>query len=334
MDPLSQGVLGAVAAQAISPRGSSRHRHFGKVTAMGWVAGMAPDLDVLIRSSSDPLLYLEYHRQFTHSLAFIPFGSAIVALLFWFLFRSKMSFWTCYAACFAGYATHGFLDACTTYGTQLLWPFSDARVAWNIISIIDPIFTLPLLVLVIWSAWRKSPKVAWFAVAFLSVYFVLGVIQRDRAESFAREIIASRGHTPTRLEAKPSFANILVWKVVYEWDNVFYVDAARMGWKPLFFIGESAPRLDVKRDFPDLDLNSIQVSDIERFRWFSNDYLAVDPEQKDFVIDVRYSMVPNEVKPLWGIRLNPASSDRHVSFEMSRDTSDAARAKFWRMLFP
>ena len=44
-----------------------------------------------------------------------------------------------------GYGTNGLLDACTTYGTLLLWPFSNARIAWNNVSVIDPLFTLPLL---------------------------------------------------------------------------------------------------------------------------------------------------------------------------------------------
>ena len=39
-----------------------------------------------------------------------------------------------------GILTHGFLDACTSYGTSLFWPFSSTRVSWNVISIVDPFF--------------------------------------------------------------------------------------------------------------------------------------------------------------------------------------------------
>ena len=70
MDPISQGAIGALAAQA-----SVRHKNLAKVTLVGCLAGLAPDLDVLIQSRGDPILFLEYHRQFTHSLLFIPFGS-------------------------------------------------------------------------------------------------------------------------------------------------------------------------------------------------------------------------------------------------------------------
>jgi len=67
LDPISQGSLGAAVAASASHRDELRA---GAVA--GLLAGLAPDLDVLIRSGSDPLLFLEFHRQFTHALAFVP----------------------------------------------------------------------------------------------------------------------------------------------------------------------------------------------------------------------------------------------------------------------
>src|SRR5512139_2370900 len=150
MDPVSQAVLGASAAQS----GASA-REMRAAGLVGLLAGMAPDLDVLIRSSRDPLLFLEYHRQFTHALAFIPLGSLLVAAVLHCAFaRRYLPFCRTWLFAALGYATHGLLDACTTYGTMLLWPFSDARIAWNLVSVVDPAFTLPLLALVAWAGVR------------------------------------------------------------------------------------------------------------------------------------------------------------------------------------
>ncbi|MCX8819684.1 metal-dependent hydrolase, partial [Vibrio parahaemolyticus] len=126
MDPLTQGLLGATLPLAVSNK-----RNLAVVGVLGVVSGMAPDLDVLIRSSTDPLLYLEYHRQFTHSLLFIPFGSFICALLLYPLFAKKrgLSFRQSWLYCALGYSTHALLDACTSYGTQLFWPISNTRYA-------------------------------------------------------------------------------------------------------------------------------------------------------------------------------------------------------------
>ena len=154
MDPVSQAVLGASVPQAVSNK-----TRIAAATLFGALSGMAPDLDALIRSDTDPMVYLEYHRQFTHSLVFIPIGGLLCALVMHWLFarRWKLNFGFTYICCTLGYATHGFLDACTSYGTQLLWPFSDERFAWNTISIIDPMFTWPLVGLVVLGVIKRKP---------------------------------------------------------------------------------------------------------------------------------------------------------------------------------
>ena len=117
MDPISQGTVGAAFAQS-----TANKNNFIKISFIGFLAGLAPDLDVLIRSENDPILFLEYHRQFSHSLFFIPFGALIISLLIFPLVKKSISLKTIYIASFFGYATHGLLDACTSYGTLLFWP--------------------------------------------------------------------------------------------------------------------------------------------------------------------------------------------------------------------
>ena len=82
MDPLSQGTVGAAFAQSVANK-----NNIFKIGFIGFLAGLIPDLDVLIQSSTDPILSLEYHRQFTHSLLFIPFGSLIFAFLIFIKFE-------------------------------------------------------------------------------------------------------------------------------------------------------------------------------------------------------------------------------------------------------
>ena len=152
MDPITQGVIGATFAQQPSKKSTVL-----LATLLGFLSGLAPDLDVFIRSEQDPLLALVFHRQFTHSLLFIPIGGLICSTLFYYLItkRKNMTFKDTYIYATIGYATHGLLDSCTSYGTQLLWPFSDVRIAWNTISIIDPLFTIPILILLIISVTKK-----------------------------------------------------------------------------------------------------------------------------------------------------------------------------------
>ena len=84
-------------------------------------------------------------------------------------------------------------------------------------------------------------------------YLALGVVQNQRAEAAGAELAASRGHDPQRLTAKAGFANLLVWKVVYEHDGRFYVDGVRTGVAVSICPGSSVARLDLSRDLPWLD---------------------------------------------------------------------------------
>lgn len=329
MDPVSQGALGAAAAQAIAGRD-----RLPLAGVLGGLAGMAPDLDVLIQSPSDPLLFLEYHRQFTHSLAFLPVGGLLCAAIAYPFVQSRLSFVQAFVYCLVGYATHGVLDGCTSYGTQLLWPFSDVRVAWNVVSVVDPLFTLPLLLLVGFAAFRRSPAVARVACAWALAYLLLGVAQRERAEWLGADVARRRGHDAARVHAKPAFGNLLLWKTFYEHEGRYYVDAVRLGFAPASFAGESTDRLDFERDLPWLEPGSQEARDVERFRRFSSEWVALDPDDPERIIDVRYSMVPNRIEALWGLRLDPdAAADAHATFYTSRNPSEAQRAEILRMLF-
>jgi inner membrane protein len=328
MDPLSQATLGAAAAQSLIKKSD-----LARIALIGALAGMAPDLDVLIQSSTDPLLQLEYHRQFTHSLVFIPIGALLCAVAFWPFMRLHMSFKAIWLTALAGYATHGLLDACTTYGTLLLWPFSDARIAWNTISVIDPVFTLPLLGFVIAAGVKKSQFIGRLGMAWVALYLSIGVIQEERAIAAGEALAADRGHAPAVVSAKPSFGNLLLWKTVYEYDDRFWVDAVRAGGDVTIIEGDHVARLNLQSSFPWLNTDSQQARDVERFRWFSNDYLAVDRDDPLLIVDMRYSHLPNEIKGLWGIRLDPnASTDQHVTWVARRSADSERFEQLWAML--
>ena len=331
MDPITQGVVGATLPQA-----ASNKKTVLVAGILGYLSGMSPDLDVLIRSDNDPLLFLEFHRQFTHSLFFIPIGGLICAIIFYFLISRffSLSFKQTYLFCTLGVATHGLLDTCTSYGTQLLWPFSNQRFAWDTISIIDPLFTLPLLTLIVVAAVKRQPKYAVFGLIWLISYQLLGLYQNNRASEIGYQLAVQRGHQPIKLEAKPSFANLLLWKVIYETEQGFHTDGVRMGIKAKIFPGTVIPKLKVQRDFPWLDPSSQQAKDLQRFTWFSQGYVSVDPSNPYRVLDVRYSLLPNETKGLWSIWLSPdAPNTQHVEYRTDRQIDSKKRQAFMNMLF-
>jgi len=333
MDPISQAALGASLSQSFA-NDKSKQR---SALVIGALAGMAPDLDVFIFSADDPLFFLEFHRQFTHSLIFIPFGALFCALIFYPFVKSKLSFLQIYIFSFLAYATHGLLDACTSYGTQLFWPFSSERIAWRTVSIIDPLFTVPLIIFILLAAYRRKVRYARVAFAYAVIFLSLGIIQNNRAEKVVYQLAQQRGHQVERVQVKPSFANRHVWKLIYEFDGRYYVDAVRLLWDTKYIRGTSIQKLDVKRDYPWLPEDSQQAIDIERFRWFSDDFLAVSTQNSNLIMDVRYSYLPNRISSMWGVEVNrqlidEGKFDAHVTYEIKKGPKAETVKRFIEMV--
>ena len=329
MDPISQASFGASLSQSFA---RDKSKQFSALL-IGALAGMAPDLDMFIRSAEDPLLFLEFHRQFTHSLIFIPVGALLCSLVFYPFIRNKLSFAQIYLFSFLAYATHGMLDACTSYGTQLLWPFSNERVAWSTVSIIDPLFTLPIIYLISLAAYRKKPVYARVAFAYAILFLCLGLVQKHRAENAVYELAQTRGHVIERMHIKPAFGNRHLWKLIYEYDGRYYVDAAKILIDTEIITGTSIQKLNVKHDFPWLPEGSQQAKDIERFRWFSDGFLAVSTQDPDLIIDIRYSYLPNRINAMWGVAVDKNYTDEHVEYLMNGRPSEQTLQRFIEMVF-
>ncbi len=327
MDPVTQGAFGAIFAQTISKK---KNILIGSI--VGCFAGLAPDLDIFIRSDLDPLLKLEYHRQFTHSIIFIPIGALIVTLFSRILFKKYLSWGETYLFSFLGYATHGLLDACTSYGTLLLWPFSDARISWNYISVVDPFLSIPIILAIIFAILMKNKLITLFSILYILIYLTFGVFQENRAEFVGKSIANFRGHESKNLTVKPSLGNLFLWKTIYEDNGFYYVDAVRLFFKSEYCQGTKIKKLNLSKDFSDLDKKSQQYKDIKRFDWFSQGYLGRGIK-KNIIIDVRYSAVPNEVDGLWGIKINPNKTNLdHVDWVVNRSNYIEKSNKFFDLI--
>lgn len=325
MDPITQGAVGATCAAL-----GARRKETLPALALGALAGMAADLDVLIQSPSDALLALEYHRHFTHALAFAPIGALVCAAVLCAPMRRHLRFGRCYLFCLLGYLSHGLLDACTSWGTALLWPFSEARVAWNLVAVVDPLFTLPIIGVVVYAAVRRRPRVALYAMTWAVLYLVAGGLQRERVHAAALALAADRGHVVERITVKPAFGNIALWKSIYSTNDAFHVDAVRVVVDAIVLPGTSVRPLDVRRDLPWLPPDSRQAADVERFRRFADGWVSANLSD---VVDVRYSMVPNQIDALWGIRLDAsAPPDLGAQFIVRRNVTPAHRAALLALL--
>ena len=331
MDPFAQGLAGSALASTIIRKKEETRL----ALVVGFLAGLTADLDVFIRSSEDPLLRLEFHRQFTHSLLFIPLGGLLVTLALWPFLRGKTNLRRTWTYATLGYGTHGLIDACTSYGTYLLWPFSNIRVAWNNVSIIDPVFSLGVLLFLFIAFFRRKPRWAHYGFAFGIIWLLLGVLQRERARGVARGVAEGRGHEVERLVVKPTIFNNLLWRSTYLSDESIYADAIRLHLfsEPTIHHGGSVPLLDFDTLASAYGTDSRAYRDTLRFTHFSDGFVARKPSDPDVIGDFRYSLLPNTLDPVWGIRIDPALPNGSTSFENFRKVDSATWSAFLHMLW-
>jgi inner membrane protein len=332
MDVISHALAGAATALCAAKP------HETRVAALaGAIAGIAPDADALIRSSDDALMYLEYHRHFTHSLLFVPIGAALVAGIVWLLLRRQfkdIGLSRLYLYCVLGFLLAGALDACTSYGTHLLWPFTEARTAWNVISVFDPLFTLLIAIpLVLAMRWRR-PQLAALSLAVGASYLLLGALQHQRALSLLTAHANDQNLTAERLLVKPTFANLILWRGMIQTGDEIYVAVVRPSLlsQARVYPGERAQRA-VVTDFTQLAADTRLHRDIERFAFFSDDLLIYADASATNLGDARYAMLPTSLHPMWSIRFDVTQPERPVELITDRTMTPNDRARFMDMLF-
>jgi inner membrane protein len=328
MDPLTHGLVGAAASQAVANKEQMR-----PAAAAGFVAAVIADLDYYIHIPSDPLFNIEIHRQFTHSLIFIPVGALVASALLWWFLRKHLDFKQLYLYSFAAYATSGLLDACTSYGTQLLWPFLETRFAWNLISVVDPLLTIGLITFVGMGAVQQRKPLIAMAWGWLFLFLTFGFTQKERGKNALAELASQRGHSVEEIVVKPTIGNQLLWRGNYVYDGLVFTDGIRAGIfrSVIIYEGESAELIDLDKEFGPYTGTTL-YNDLRRFERLSEGFLIRHPDKPDIIGDARYSMLPTSLVPLWGVKTDTTDTETHLPFLYFRDAGEEVRGEFLDML--
>ncbi|MCX2739382.1 metal-dependent hydrolase [Pontibacter anaerobius] len=223
MDSLTQIVLGASVGEAVAGK-----KLGNKAMLWGAIAGTIPDLDVLMNPWLSPVQQLSFHRSLTHSFLFAVVMSPILGWLLHRLYKNATATtrdWT--LLFFLGFVTHILLDSCTTWGTQLFWPFSNYGVAFYNVFVVDPAYTLPFLVLVATAAFynRLSPKrqfLNYAGLAISSAYLLWSFIGKSMANRVFEQSMSRQDIRYTSYISKPTPMNTVFWSVTAEGEDGFY----------------------------------------------------------------------------------------------------------------
>lgn len=223
MDSVSQLAVGAAVGEVVLG-----NKVGNRALLWGAVVGTIPDLDVVFYPLMDEVSRLGWHRGISHSLLF---NCALAPALGWVLYRlngrrASQKHWTILSlACLLSAVL---LDCFTVYGTQVFRPFSDYQVGFNNISIIDPLFTMPLLlVLVVALFLRRFPfarrLIVFTGLALSTIYMAATIVIKFHAESVVEESLARQGVSYERLMTTPTLFNSVLWRATAEVSDGYYV---------------------------------------------------------------------------------------------------------------
>ncbi|MCA9666482.1 MAG: metal-dependent hydrolase [Myxococcales bacterium] len=220
MDGITQALLGATVGKACCG-----HK-LGHKRAVWWgaVGGIIPDFDILARVGGE-WASMVHHRGVTHSLWFGPLVGSALGYAVWRRYRAKedpggqpglLRWWVLLFV--LAIFTHPLLDLFTTYGTQLLAPFSRQRYAINGVGIVDLFYTVPLIIALRVGRgdadMRRGRRAATIALAATTAYLFVGVWLNHRAEGLAARDLARRGVKVTKVDAYPTLLQLFLRRVV------------------------------------------------------------------------------------------------------------------------
>lgn len=282
MDSLTQIVLGASVGEAALGR-----KIGNKAPLLGALAGTLPDLDVLAFPFWNDVQQLTLHRSATHSiLVLIPIALLFGSLCARFMKDAEPAD---YRRLFLwAFLTHPLLDCFTTYGTQVFWPIWNEPVAWNVIFIIDPLYTLPLLLplLLMMKRDREDPKrrrYVWFGLVISTSYLAVAGLHKLQADRAFRCRLEDRPAAVASLATIPTPFNIFLWRGLVKEGN-----RLEEGYYSLLAPGQEMTfvSLDHQPEFQEL------VSEEDGFRQlaaFSKGYFSLHQEENRLVYtDVRF----------------------------------------------
>jgi inner membrane protein len=213
MDSLTQIALGSALTVAVMGRRTA----VWKAALWGGVAGTLPDLDALI-DHGDAILNMVLHRAESHSLIFLTLLSPLLAWLVCRIHGERHLWRRWWLALWLTLFTHPLLDTMTVYGTQLLQPFTDHPYGVGSMFIIDPAYTLPLLVGVVAAlALRGQGRSLTWNLAGLvlsTAYLGWSVAAQQVASSVARASLQQEGVAAERLLVTPAPFNTVLWRLV------------------------------------------------------------------------------------------------------------------------
>lgn len=221
MDSLTQIALGIATAELVAGK-----KLQNKTFLYGTILGTIPDLDIIVGKFLSDVGGVAIHRGLSHSLLFFVFLSPVLGWLISKIEKEKINFKKASLLAFWCLTTHVFLDLFTSWGTQILWPL-DYRFALKTIFVIDPLYTIPLLICLIF-VWKNKDniirkKYLIRGLVISSSYLLLTCAIKLFAVHKFEKALQNQKLTYQELIVKPTAFNCILWNANISTTEGYYL---------------------------------------------------------------------------------------------------------------
>tara|TARA_R110000744_G_scaffold14574_3_gene41390 strand:- start:147 stop:1148 length:1002 start_codon:yes stop_codon:yes gene_type:complete len=327
MDSLTQIVLGAAVGEVVLGK-----KVGNKAMLYGAIAGTIPDLDVITRYFMDTVTATEWHRGFSHSIFFSILFAPVFGWLIWKLNSKEEASWKNWSwLMFWGLFTHPVLDAFTTWGTQLFWPFK-IRLAFQSVFVIDPLYTMPFIIFLILAMLQnrtslKRKRYIRLGLLISCSYLLLTLLLKGITFQKFENALTNQGIEYNQLNTRPAPFNTVLWMANIELEDAYLMgDYSLFDSKPIAF--KSYPKNHEL-------LGSLKSNDkIKRLIQITEGWYTITEKNGQLYFnDLRFgliSMNETDVQFAFSYKLVPNGEDIIVE-EMPKFKRDAKRlmASLW-----
>lgn len=309
MDTITHGLIGALVSKA------GFYQKAGRVATVALTVGAVfPDID-FVTSFFGPDFALRYHRGITHSVIAAPFFAILLgAIIYRFSSFKNLRFLTLIVG--LGIYSHIFFDLITSYGTVIFDPLSMKRYSWNLVFILDPFITFPVLIGLI-LAWRKKEaalKVSIIVLVFLSLYLLVCLYVREINAERLAEFAKERSFDVIKSSVYPRPLAPFFWMGVIETNHSFYKANLNLLKNDISDFQE----IPKPKDNYFIELAK-GLDAVKLYLWFADFPVTIyKNEHKDHIVafyDLRFSFIPNKTPFLLKVVFDEKGSLRNISLD-------------------
>lgn len=319
MDSFTQIALGIAVAEICAGK-----KLKNKTFLYGSILGTIPDLDVVVGLFLDPVNAVLIHRGISHSLLLFLFLSPILGWIISKIEKNKINFLQASNMVFWCLLTHVLLDMFTSWGTQILWPL-DYRFALKTIFVVDPLYTIPLVIALI-MVWKTKDTVLrkkhiTKGLFISSFYLLLSCFIKLYALSQFEKALNIQGIQYSEIIVKPTAFNTILWNAnVATPDSYLLADYSLLDSQPITFTTYNKNK--------DLESQLDGNSDFEKLKKASEGWYIISQKNKSLYFnDLRFGLLnDNPINPQFAFSYKFIATDSQFkAVEVQKSKRDGKR---------